>query len=503
MNDKITLRAKKITKIFPGGKALDNFSFKLRKGEIHGLLGKNGAGKSTFIKILNGLYKQDTGEIFINNKKIKNINPILSLNLGLKFIHQELNVFPHLSIMDNIFMNNYYYKPKGFISWKKVFFETKKILEDYKINVSPYTKIEDLDIGKIQLIEIISAITKKAKIIIMDEPTSSLGRREKEKLFSTLKVLKSKNISIIYITHVLEEVLNICDRATVLRDGKLVGTFKKRDFSRDFLVEKIVGQKVKNDITDIEKKSEKKLKNIRTSLSARNLGYKNILNNVSFDANYGEILCILGLMGAGKSEIANIIFGLIKDYSGNIYINGNIIKELSPVKSIKNSLGFVTEDRKRSGIFYHMSVMQNCSIVILKNISKLLGIINLNKEKEIISKIVKKLSISTPNLKQKVKYLSGGNQQKVVLGKWLAKDQDILILDEPTKGIDVSTRTEFYNILLSLRNSGKSVILLTSDYEEVYSISDRILLLKKGEVKKTLYRKNHTPSSLLAELVSN
>jgi ribose transport system ATP-binding protein len=496
----LILTVNNISKSFPGVLALDMFSFQLNAGEIHGLVGENGAGKSTFIKILNGLFPIDEGEVYIFDRKIEKLNPIISNQLGLKFIHQELSVFPYLSIMENIFVNNYPKNLVGIINWKQVYTDTKKLLEEYGLDVDAKTKLFDLSIGQMQLIEIITAVTKKAKIIIMDEPTASLGDTEKDKLFSVMNSLKKSGISIIFITHILEEILSICDRATVLRDGKKIGTYLTTEINRDLLIEKIVGEKVHEEISFITHNHDNRVHTNRIALEIRNVTYKNILKGIDFSVRYGTIIGILGLLGAGKSEIAKIIFGLLIPESGDILINGIKIERNNPLKAIKHGIGFVTEDRHKSGLFYYMSVLKNCSIAILKLIRRAFQLLNLKKERQMVKEIINKLNVKASSINQEVRYLSGGNQQKVVLGRWLVGEKIILLLDEPTKGIDVGARSDFYRILNSLRTDGKAIVLFTSDHREAFSVCDRILLLKDGEIQKTFKPKDTSPKELLHEL---
>jgi ribose transport system ATP-binding protein len=500
MQSKSLLNVEDLSKSFPGVKALKKFSFQLSEGEIHGLVGENGAGKTTFIKILNGLFPPDEGEIYIFGEKVGRLTPILSNQFGLKFIHQELSIFPHISIMDNIFVNNYPTKGKTIINWKQVYKSTKVLLDEYGIDVDPKTMVNDLSIGQRQLIEIITAITKNARIIIMDEPTASLGDTEKDKLFSVMYSLKKNNISIIFITHILEEILSICDRATVLRDGTKIGTYSTSEINKDFLIEKIVGEKVRDEISLVERSTKISTAVKKVALEVRKLKHKNILKDVNFEVRYGEIIGILGLLGAGKSELAKTIFGLLPLEAGSIFINGSKCGKTTPIEAIKRGMGFVTEDRHKSGLFYFMSVVNNCSMAILKTLRGVLNVINFAKEKRITGEIINKLNIKISSMDQEVRYLSGGNQQKVLLGRWLVGNKSILLLDEPTKGVDVGARSEFYKILLTLRDDGKAIIIFTSDHMEAFSVCEKILLLKNGKLQKILYQANTTPKELLHEL---
>ena len=504
MGENVTLKVNNISKKFPGVKALNKFEFELARGEVHGLIGENGAGKSTFIKILNGLYQQDDGDIYIFNKKIDKLSPIISDRLGMKFMHQEIDVFPYISIIDNIFMNNYPKKLGFIVDWKKAYRDTKSLLNEFELKFDPRVKVEDLSMGQMQLLEIITAVSKEARIIIMDEPTASLSDHEKNKLFLVIKSLKEKNISFIFVTHVLEEVLFICDRITVIRDSNKIGTYLIKDVNKSFLIEKIVGKKVRDGETLLKKNDfEKSSKVDKEALRVKDISYRNILMGVNFKVNYGEIIGILGLLGCGKSELAKICFGLLQPKSGGIIVNGKKINKNNPLTAIKNKIGFVSEDKQKDGIFQFMNVRSNLTIAILKLVRNIFGVIILDRERKIAGKIVKNLDIKISSLEQEIRNLSGGNQQKVILGRWLAGNQKILLLNEPTKGIDVGARNEFYKILMSLKKQKKAVIILTSDHREAFAICEKILLLKNGKIDKTILQKDTSPKQLLSELTKD
>jgi ribose transport system ATP-binding protein len=494
------LEASKIRKTFPGVVALSDFDFQLARGEIHGLLGENGAGKTTFIKLVNGLYPPDSGDIRINGERVERLSPILSSQKGIKFIHQDLSVFPFMSIVDNIRANNYPRNRLGWIDWKKATSATREVLRAYDLELDPRARMRDLSIGQMQLIEIIANVSQNARVIVMDEPTASLGDTEKQKLFSTMRVLKERQISIIFISHILEEVLAICDRITVMRDGRKIGTYVNQGLDKEFVIGKIVGEKYHGPAAahGVQGKDQTPL---RPALQARDIRFRQVLRGVSFTLGYGEVVGILGLLGAGKTELANICFGWMKPSRGSLMIDGAPAGRLSPHAAIRKGIGYVTEDRHKSGIFRGLSIATNCSILILRALRTFLSIIDRKRERTIVAQTAGTLSIKMSSLDQEIRLLSGGNQQKALLARWLIGNQKILLFDEPTKGVDVGARGEFYQILHDLKGQGKAILVLTSDHQEALAVCERVLLLKGGTLRPYDMSRGADPRDLLNKLV--
>lgn len=492
MGSDIILELRGITKKFPGVQALDHVNLELRRGEIHGLVGENGAGKSTLIKILGGVYAPDAGEIFVNGVRRCIDSPSEAGACGLSFIHQEPNVFPALSVAENIFVGSLPEKRFGFIDRAKTISAARSILAKMAIDLDVHTRVRDLRMAEAQTVEILRALSKNAQIIVMDEPTSSLSEAEKERLFGLMRSLKSQGVSIIYVSHFLDEVLTLCDRISVLKDGRNVDTISSHGLAKDDLILKMVGHSLDASAPERTRQASDVI------LSVRDLSRAKALSNVSFDLYRGEVLGICGLLGAGKTELARTLFGLEPADSGTISVNGKLVRIKSPREAIRNGLGFVTESRLDEGLFGFLSVAENTSIAILDKIAGFLGFIDRRKQRELVSKTIKGLEVKTPGLSQLVRYLSGGNQQKVILARWLLTDPSVLILDEPTRGIDVGARREIYRILGDLVSTGKSVLLISSEVDEVYDASDRILVMKAGRVNRRFRKSELSRNELLA-----
>ncbi|MCY6369033.1 sugar ABC transporter ATP-binding protein [Clostridium ganghwense] len=466
-----------ITKSFPGVKALDGVNIKAYGGEVLALLGENGAGKSTLMKILSGVYKKNSGKIIIEGEDVEPNNIKEAEKLGVAIIHQELSVLPNLTVEENIFLGNEKYNKYSRKVDKKLLKErSKRFLEQIGCRVEPDTLVRDINVGEQQLIEIAKALTKNSRIIIMDEPTTALTEVETKKLFEVIEKLKEKGIAIIYISHRMEEIFTICDRVTVLRDGKYVGEAKIKDVTKDELITMMVGRKLE------EQFPYKKAKVGKTLLKVENLKYKNKVNDISFEIRSGEILGVAGLMGSGRTELAKTIFGEHKKEAGEIFIEGENVKISSPKDAIKNGVCYLSEDRKREGIVLGMSVGHNMSLSNLSKYENSMKKIDKTKEKEDIDEYIKKLSVKTPSADQLIKNLSGGNQQKAILAKWIMLSPKVLIIDEPTKGIDVGAKKEIYEVLNELKEMGKAIIMISSDMPEVLGISDRIMVMHEGKV---------------------
>lgn len=470
------IKMETICKSFPGVQALNNVNLELYKGKITALLGENGAGKSTLMKILGGVSKKDSGAIFYQGKRIDLNSPKQAQNLGISFIHQELNLIPYLSIAENIFLGREFTKNlTGRIDWPRLYRESKRYLNQLGVTTDPKALVKDLGIGEQQMVEIAKSLSLDAEIIIMDEPTAALTEKETKKLFEIIRNLKENGKAIIYISHKIEEVFQICDRVTVLRDGKEVGNACLQDLDREKLIQMMVGRKLE------EKFPRKALRSGKEVLRVERLTKKNLLQEISFSVRAGEVLGVSGLIGAGRTELAKGIFGALKIDAGAIYLEGKKIKIKKPQDAVTAGIAYLSEDRKMEGLFLNLSVKNNITIAALNKFSSL-GKIHKKSEFKEVTGYIEKLHIKTPSVNQMVKNLSGGNQQKVVISKWMMIDPKVLILDEPTRGIDVGAKIEIYDLINSLKESGVAIILISSEMPEVMGISDRIMVMHEGKI---------------------
>ncbi len=490
------IRMEGISKAFPGVQALDRVDFEAYSGEVMALVGENGAGKSTLMKILSGAYMKDTGRIYIDGKRVEIQNPYHAQLLGISTIYQELNVTPNQTVAQNIFLGREI-KRKGilgkldFVDKKEMERRAKELLNRVGANIDPRELVKNLSVAQRQMVEIAKALSLEAKIIIMDEPTSALGPEEVEKLFEIIRQLKEQGIAIIFISHRLEEVFKIADRITILRDGKLVGVMSKDEATFD----KVIYLMVNRPLGDMFKKEE--VSKGKPILDVKNLKSA-IIKDVSFSLYEGEILGIAGLVGSGRTELVRLIFGADPKISGEIYLNGEKVEIKSPEDALKHGIGLVPEDRQNQGLILKMSVRENIGVTIIRKILKFLGFIDKNKLTEIAENFVKRLNIKTPSIFEKVLYLSGGNQQKVVLAKWLASNPKILILDEPTRGIDVGAKAEIHAIMSQLAKIGIGIIMISSEISELLAMSDRILVMSEGKVVVELPRSEATQEKIMA-----
>jgi ribose transport system ATP-binding protein len=469
------LEMKNITKTFPGVKALDRVNFSLEKGEVHALLGENGAGKSTLMKVLNGIHKRDEGEIFLKGEPVEFENTKEAQNAGLAIIHQELELIPYLNVAENIFLGREE-KNGVFINYKKLYQQTDDVLDLLGVDIDPRAKIKDLNIGSQQMVEIAKAVSQDADILVMDEPTSSLTNQEIEILFELIERLKEQEIAIVYISHRLEEVFEICDRVTVLRDGQFVGEVKTSETDEDDLIKMMVGRTIEDRFPKMNFNPAEEI------LRVENLSVPDEIINASFSLKKGEILGIAGLMGSGRTELAKAIFGVFKEKSGQIFYRGSQLKIDSPADAIDNGIYYLSEDRKEEGLILGLSVADNISISVLKTILNASTFIDAAAEKDLAEKYIDDLNIKTPSEKQLVKNLSGGNQQKVVISKLLSTTPEVVIFDEPTRGIDVGAKREIYNLMQELIDQGVAVILISSELPEVLNLSNRILVMHEKEI---------------------
>lgn len=482
-NKKPLLEMINVSKSFPGVKALQNVNLKAYGGEVMALLGENGAGKSTLMKILSGVYKKDEGQILIDGKEVTVKGIKDAAELGISIIHQELSLLPNLTVWENIFLGC---EKRSSLTRRldksHMIGESKKLLAEIGLSIDPTTTTGRLSVGEMQMIEIIKAVSKRARIIIMDEPTTALTDKETDKLFEVIDKLKTQNIGVIYISHRMEEIFKICSRVTVLRDGKYIGEEKIEDVTRDRLISMMVGRNLKDQYPYLEPQEGKVL------LEVKNLSMKNRIHDVSFKVKEGEILGIAGLMGSGRSEVAKLIFGEHKMQSGEIFIEGKKVNINSPKDAIENGIAYLSEDRKKEGIVLNLSVGVNMTLSNLKNYEKGLKKLSRKKEEEDVKHFIKKLSIKTTGYNQIIGNLSGGNQQKVIIAKWIMLSPKVLIIDEPTKGIDVGAKREIYEVLNELKAQGKAIIMISSELPEVLGISDRIIVMSDGKISGELER---------------
>lgn len=484
------LQVNHITKQFPGVKALDDVSLDLYQGEVLCLAGENGAGKSTFIKILSGVYQLDGGEIIFNGKKIKIKSPNDALEYGFAVVYQEHRLITNLTVAENIYFGRYPMKAKGFVDYKKLNSDTKALLDSLGMSIRPKQAVSELNSSQSQMVEIAKAMSIGAKIMILDEPSAAITDNELEKLFSIINRLKKEGKSFIYISHRLKELFEIGDRVTVLKDGKLVGTNRLEDLTTDKIVSMMVGR-------DIGKVFQPKDRKIGEEVLRVNNLTNNVVTDCSFNIRAGEIVGFSGLVGAGRSELAESIFGYRKKKSGEIFVNGKKVNIKKPKNAIANKIGFVTEDRKTTGVILTKSIAVNTTFAILDRLTKW-GFINFKREKKLINKYVDVLKIKTPSVKNETQFLSGGNQQKVILAKWLLTKSHVLICDEPTKGIDVGTKQEFYYILDDLARQGIAIMLISSELPEVIGLSNRVYVMQEGRIVAEL-QENELSEQSIAE----
>ncbi len=462
-----------IDKSFPGVHALDHCHFDINAGEVHALVGENGAGKSTLVKILTGIYKKDSGKIAYKGKEVEFSNPKEAQDAGIGIIHQELNLMPHLTVAENIFIGKELMNGV-FIDQKKINSEADKLLKSLSLDIDPETKVKDLSVAKQQMVEIAKALSYNSKVLIMDEPTAALSKSEIEELFRFIRDLRSKNHAIVYISHRMDEIFVISDRVTVMRDGQYVGTLNTKDTDKDEIIKMMVGRTIYE-----EPKTKSAVgKDAPVVLEVKDLK-SNVVKDVSFKLREGEILGFAGLMGAGRTETARLIFGADPKTSGEIFVNGKKVEINTPQDAVNNGIGYLSEDRRHLGLAVGLSVQENVTMASLDNYINR-GFINFKKERNVASEYVEKLDIKTPSINQLVRNLSGGNQQKVVVAKWLIRNCDILIFDEPTRGIDVGAKSEIYKLMTDLAKEGKSIIMISSELPELLRMSDRIVVMCEG-----------------------
>lgn len=472
------IKMEHICKEFPGVKALDDMTFELKAGEVHALVGENGAGKSTLMKVLTGVYTKDSGKILLNGEEISINNVRDAQRKGIIMIHQELNLMNHLTAAQNIFIGREYKtKAKVFLDAKTQNQEAKKLFERLNQDIDPTVKVGDLTVAKQQMVEIAKALSYDSKILIMDEPTAALTDNEIEDLFRVIRMLREEGRAIIHISHRLEELKQISDRITVMRDGGYVDTVNTKDTSIDQIIKMMVGREI-----FVTKQDAFTQKDNKVTLEVRNLNAGRMVRNVTFQAREGEILGLAGLVGAGRTETARAIFGADPHESGEILVHGKPVKISSPSDAVNAGIAYLSEDRKRYGLALGLSVDENVCMADMTDFLKALVFINFKKSRDNTTKQKESLSIKTPSIKQKVKLLSGGNQQKVVLAKWLTRNSDILIFDEPTRGIDIGAKNEIYKLMNQLAAEGKTIIVISSELPEIIRTCHRVLVMCEGRI---------------------
>lgn len=491
MEKTVLLKMENINKGFPGVQALKSVQLEVLKGEVHVLIGENGAGKSTLMKVLTGVYTKDSGTITFKGKEFCVKNPKEAEDLGVSIIHQEFNLLPHLTVAQNIYIGREARMGKSFIvDDKKMIKDTKELLESMHLKIDPNAIVNSLTVAEQQMVEIAKALCVKSEVLLLDEPTSALTESEIDELFRIIKKLKSQGVGIVYISHRMEEFKHIADRVTVLRDGTYVGTRLWNETSIDEIIKMMVGRDIKNKYPIRTPKIGKVV------FEAKNIKRGNIIKDVSFNVRSGEILGFAGLMGAGRSEVCRAIFGADPIDSGEFYLDGKKIKIKSPVDAIKNQIAYLSEDRKRDGLLLNLDVEFNTVLANLKEYSK--GTIVNNKTcKNITDSKVIDLKIKTPNINQKTKFLSGGNQQKVLIGRWLCRDTKVLIFDEPTRGIDVGAKFEVYSLMKELAEKGVAIIMISSELPEILGMSDRVLVMHEGKKTGEIYIKDANQEKIM------
>ncbi|TDO93860.1 monosaccharide ABC transporter ATP-binding protein (CUT2 family) [Halanaerobium saccharolyticum] len=474
------LEIKNVTKEFPGVLALDNVSFNIRRGEVHVLIGENGAGKSTLMKILSGVYQANSGKVLLNGDEIDFSNPKEAQLAGISIIYQEFSLIPYLNAVENIFLGREY-KKNGVLDKKRMTEEAKDLLDTFEVEIDLEKSVNQLSVAEQQFIEIAKAVSINDNVLILDEPTATLTNQETEILFNLIRNLKEKGVTMIFISHHLEEAFEIGDRLTCLRDGKWVGTENISDLSEKKIIKMMVGRDIGDTFPDREGKYQKEI-----MIEVNDLKRNEKEEFINFKVRKGEILGVAGLVGSGRTEMARALIGADKVLSKEIYINGKKVEINSPSDALDNGIGLIPENRKSQGLILGLSVKDNISINSLDKILKSNLFINKKEEKKRSQKLVEDLNIKTPSLKQTVKNLSGGNQQKVVLAKWLGTDSNVLIFDEPTRGIDVGAKLEIYKLMNELVDMGISIIMISSELPEVLAISDRIMIMHKNKINAVL-----------------
>lgn len=483
------LRVENIEKSFPGVRALSNVSFEVRRGTVHALCGENGAGKSTLMKIINGLYQPDAGRIYLDGHQVTIRNPIQAHDLGIAMIAQELNYVPHITVAENLFLGRLPLKA-GRIDWGRVRRETRELLAAEGLPYSPDQKLNTLTVSDIQMLEILRAVYHKADVIIMDEPTSAIAHREVVALFEKIATLRERGVSIIYISHKMDEVFQIADDITVLRDGEVVSTDRAKDLDLDTVIARMVGRRLDNQFP----KEELPLGDV--VLEVRDLHRADTFTDVNLHVREGEIVGLAGLVGAGRSELVETMFGLAGHDSGEVLVRGEILNGATPAKAIKRGVAMLPEDRRLAGIIPMLSVKLNAT---LSSLGKVIfrGLNHPKVERDIVASYFKRMNVKTPSLETAIASLSGGNQQKVLLAKWMLTDPHVLLLDEPTRGVDVGAKFEIYRLMTDLASQGKGILMISSELPELIGMCDRIYVMSQGRLTGELARGEFSQERIL------
>jgi ribose transport system ATP-binding protein len=468
-----------INKSFGGVHALSEVCFRVKPGEIHALAGENGAGKSTLMKILSGAYQKDKGEVRIDGKPVNISSPHMGRKLGIAIIYQEFALVPDLTVAENIYLDHLSSR-KGIINWSKLYKSAAELVESIGFDINPRSMVRDLSVAYQQVVEITKALSEKARILILDEPTAVLALRETERLFEILRKLKQQDVSVIYISHRLDEIFKVADMITVIKDGTITGTVVPTDVTTDDVISMMIGRK----LTTMFPKRESRIGKEIFRVEGLNRGRK--VKNVSFSVRAGEVLGIAGLVGSGRTETVRAIFAADSKDAGRITLSGRSLKIKSPRDAVKSGIGLVPEDRKEQGTILSMSVRTNITMPSLQKVLGPLGLIKSGREKKITQRLIERLAIKANSTEDKVTDLSGGNQQKVVLAKWFGTDCKVIILDEPTRGVDVGAKVEIYNLINELADKGLAIIVISSEMVEVIGICDRVLVMRQGQIQQIL-----------------
>jgi ribose transport system ATP-binding protein len=493
LENEFILEMHSIGKEFPGVRALDGVDFNLRRGEVHVLVGENGAGKSTLIKILSGAYRMDSGEIFVENKRVEINKPGDAADLGIFTIYQEIMLVPPLTVAENIFLGELQTE-NGVVNWGEIRKKSRELLDKLGApHIHVNARLKDLSIAQQQLVAIVRALRRKTKILIMDEPTSTLTPAEIESLFQTIRSLKAEGVAVIYISHRLEEIKQIGDRITVMRDGKIIGTLSTKDSQKSTIIRMMVGRDVLVDPRVCRTRVGDPV------LRVEHFSVPGKLHDISFEVNHGEVVGVAGLIGAGRSELVRAIFGADKGGNGDVYLDGKLVHIRSPYDAISAGIALVPEDRKVQGIVGVLSVQVNLMLAYGNRHYR--GLIDFKKDKEITQEYIDKLSIRTPTAAKRIFELSGGNQQKVILARWLCMTLKILILDEVTRGIDVGAKAEIYKFIDELACSGYGILMISSELPEILTLSDRILVMHEGRLTGEFKREDATQEKIMLKAV--
>lgn len=489
MDNNYILTLKNITKEFPGVKALDDVTINIERGTIHGLVGENGAGKSTLIKVLAGIYQTNKGEIILDGKPCRFNSPIEARRAGISVVHQEIKLAEPLSVAENMFLGNVQLK-NGLVDWKGMRRRAREIVEDLGMDIDINAQVSSLTVAKKQIVEIMHAINNNSRILIMDEPSAVLTDRELEVMFRIVKQLRDKGITIIYISHRLDEIFGLCSNVSVLRDGCHIDTIPVASVDRQGLINMMVGR-------EMGQEYPKEVGNVGgTILEVKNLS-RGILQDISFEVKSGEVFGISGLVGAGRTELARAILGIDKPESGEVYVRGKKVHYRTFADAIRDGLGLIPEDRKLQGLVQIMSVKRNTTLVNMKRVLRA-GVISSSLEEKLSKEYADKLHVVTPSMETEVQYLSGGNQQKVVIAKWLFQNSEILFLDEPTRGIDVGAKAEIYRLINRMAKEGKTIIMISSEMPELLGLCDRIMVMHEGHKMGELNAAEATQAKIMA-----